>query len=138
RELVGDVGDTVAVPVTLHTMNDVDAFGLDLGFPTVLLSYVRLDPGILTPGPCWNIGGNYLSALNAVRLGGSCLTPLPSGSVGTVAIVHFEIIAAGSGDFSSGGYVDDIAGYTPCESVHSTTDIDQDSWGRVKSLYQGR
>ena len=92
--------------------------------------------GTLTGGGCWSFASGYVPALGAVRVGANCINPLPSGSVGSLAIVYFEVIGAGSGDFSSGGYVDDIGNYTACESMHPTTSVEAESWGRVKAAYE--
>ena len=56
--------------------------------------------------------------------------------MGSVAVVYFEITGAGSGSFATQTYVDDIASYIACESVHGTTKVTQDTWGSVKALYE--
>lgn len=135
RELVADVGDTVAVAVTVHTTAKIDAFALDVSFPNGLLSYVRTDPGDLTAGFSPPIFGRFVDAQGTVRLGGWDPTGIPAGSIGSLAVIHFEVLAAGVDSFSTGAYVDDLEGYVACESAHSPTKILQEAWGRVKALY---
>jgi hypothetical protein len=135
RELVGDVGDTVGVAVTVHTTGDVDAFGLDIAFPTNLLSYVRTDLGELVAA--WPIASGTLKpAQGLVRIGGLNGTPIPAGVSGRLAVMFFVVETAGAGSFATVGLVDDLAGYTPCESVHTPTKIERKTWGAVKDLYK--
>lgn len=135
RELVGDIGDTVGVAVTVNTVTDVDAFGVDLTFPTNLLTHVRTDPGNLVA--TWaTFSGTFVPARGVVRIGGFDVTPIPAGTVGRLAVVHFEIMTAGADSFSTGNAIDDLLGYVSCESVHVPTAARADSWGRVKALYR--
>lgn len=135
RELVGDVGDTVGVAVTVNTTGGIDAFGLDIAFPTNLLGYVRTDRGDLTTG--WGTASGTLKpAQGVVRIGGFNNTPIPSGVTGRLAVMFFVVEAAGSGAFLTVSHVDDLADYTPCEAVHTPTKIERRTWGAVKDLYR--
>jgi hypothetical protein len=135
RELLGAVGDTVGVPVTVHTVAPLDAFGLDLTFPTHLLGYVRTDPGNLTAG-WWTVTGSYRAAESAVRIGGLDPGGIPAGITGQLAVVHFEVTAAGADSFFTGSYVDDLKGYAACDSLNSPTKIPIETWANVKALYR--
>ena len=137
REAVGNVGDLVEVPITIHTMSSVDAFGLEVEVPEGLLTYVRTDPGDLTSG-FELFGGNWFSATSRVRIVAGGNTAIPSGVVGRLAVLVFQVAAAGSGAFSTvtEGFTDDLAGYVSCEDVHGTTRIPPVEWGQVKALYR--
>ena len=137
RELVADVGDTVRVAVTLHTLGAVDAFSLDIAFPTNELAYVRTERGELT-ADFGSLEGTFRAADGAVQVSGFNLYPIPAGALGRLAWISFEVVAAGSGAFTSSNYLDDIRaplGYVACESAHPPTSVSVASWGRVKSLY---
>jgi hypothetical protein len=134
RELLGDVGDTVGVAVTVRTTAPVDAFGLDVAFPENLLSFDGVVPGNLTAG--WTLSAAHLPALHVVRLGGFSASPIPSGAVGRLAVLRFRVDAAGVDSFATGSYLDDLAGYVACESLHAPTAVPATTWGRVKSLYR--
>jgi len=135
RELLADVGDTVQVAVTVHTAGDLDAYGLEVSFPTGLLSYVRTDPGELTAG--WSVSqGTLKPALGVVQVDGWNRTPIPGGVSGRLAVLVFAVDAAGSGRFTTGGLVGDLVGYSPCETIDTTTKIERRTWGAVKELYR--
>jgi hypothetical protein len=136
REVLADVGDTVEVAVTVNTVGNVAVFGLDIAFPTNLLSFVRADPGELTSG--WTLlRGDLAPSQSVVKIGGyKDGTPIPAGTTGRLAVMVFEVIAAGSGSFSTVALVDDLSGYTPCESVHTPTKVHRRTWGAVKELYR--
>jgi hypothetical protein len=137
RELVADVGDTVRVAVTIHTTNPVDAFSLDVAFPTDLLAYVSIERGELTSGFSW-LDGTYRAADGAVRVSGFDLDAIASGAYGRLAWISFEVLAPGDGEFSSSNYIDDIRsalGYVSCESAHTPTSVEESSWGRLKAAY---
>lgn len=138
RELVADVGDTVRVAVTLHTLGAVDAFALDVTFPTDQLAYVAIERGELTSGFSW-LEGTYRATDGAVRISGFDLTPIPASTSGRLAWISFEVVAPGSGEFASSNYVDDIReslGYVACESVHAPTSFREATWGRLKAAYR--
>ena len=134
RELLGDVGDTVSVAVTVHTTAPLDAFALDVAFPETLLSFVRVDPGNLTGA--WTLSGAYVSTLHAVRIGGFSAAAIPSGTTGRLAVIQFRVAAAGADSFATGNYLDDLAGYAPCEAANGSTAVSATAWGRVKTLYR--
>jgi hypothetical protein len=135
RELLGSVGDTVGVAVTIHTVNEIDAFSLDIAIPPGLLRFDRAEPGPLT-SHFSGFGGMYLPAQGQVRLSGFGVAPIPSGATGRIGIVWFEVLAPGSGAFSTGDYLDDVAGYTPCEQLHGTSPVRSRDFGRVKAAYR--
>ncbi|MGQ0722477.1 MAG: cohesin domain-containing protein [Candidatus Eiseniibacteriota bacterium] len=134
RELLGDVGDTVGVAVTVHTTGPVDAFALDVSFPESVLSFDGVATGNLTAG--WTLSAAHLPALHVVRVGGFSASPIPSGAIGRLAVLRFRVDAAGVDSFATGSYLDDLAGYTACESVHAPTAVAAATWGRVKGLYR--
>jgi hypothetical protein len=137
RELVADVGDTVRVAVTIHTTNPVDAFSLDVAFPTDLLAYVSIEGGELTSGFGWLVG-TFHAEDGAVRISGFDIDPIASGAYGRLAWISFEVLAPGDGEFSSSNYIDDIRsalGYVSCESAHTPTSVEESSWGRLKAAY---
>lgn len=134
-ELVADIGETVGVAVTVHTTGDLDAFGLDVSFPTHLLRHLRTDLGELVAG--WPVAAGALEpAQGVVRIEGLNGTPIPAGVTGRLAVMFFVVEAAGSGSFATVGLVDDLAGYTPCDSGHTPTHIRRETWGKVKELYR--
>lgn len=133
REFVGNVGDTLRVGITIHTSNSVDAFGFQLDYPESLVSYVGLENGNLT------VGFTQLSAADSgdhLTIAGFSLNPdIPAGQVGTLAFVKFRADSAGQDQFRTQAYVDDIAGYIPCEAIHTPSPVAPTTWGRIKSLY---
>lgn len=136
-QLVADIGDTVGVAVTVDTVNDVQAFGLEIAFPAKLLRYVRTDPGELTGGWTATIGpGPPVAARSLVRVGGFGGTPIPVGTAGRLATLFFVVTGAGTDSFTTVALVDDLAGYTACGSVHTPTHVQRETWGRVKALYE--
>jgi len=134
RELLGDIGDTVGVAVTVHTTGAVDAFAMEVAFPENLLTFVRVDPGNLTAA--WTLSGVHDPVLHVVRLGGFSPAPLAPGATGRLAVIHFRVDGAGADSFATGNYLDDLGGYTACESVHGSTAVSVAPWGRVKALYR--
>ena len=139
REAVGNVGDFVEVPVTIHTMSAVDAFGLEVLIPAGLLTYVRTDPGDLTSG-FELFGGNRFTGPDRVRVVAGGSTAIAAGTVGRLAVLVFQIAAPGSSAFATvtEGFTDDLVGYVSCEDVHGTTRIPPVEWGQVKALYRDR
>jgi hypothetical protein len=135
-ELVGNVGQTVNVPVSIHSTTDVDAFLLSVDVPVGVVSYVRTDPGNLT-GNFDFIDGNFFSTTSRVRvIGVEVENAIPAGTTGVLAYLVFEIVAPGAWAFGTSGFGDDIAGYVSCEDVHGTSAVEPTRWGRVKSLYR--
>lgn len=137
REAVGNVGEFVEVPITVHTTGTVQAFVLELQVPSGLLSYVRTDVGNLTSGfvAC---DGAYFPSTHTLRIAGFSTAPIPSGASGRLAVAVFQVVAPGSGTFTTGAFADDLTGYVSCEDVHGSTRIPQVEWGKVKALYRDR
>jgi hypothetical protein len=134
RELHGAVGDSVDVAVTVHTLGSIDAFGLNLSFPSELLSFVVLSPGDLTAG-FTNLSAQESGGV--VTLGGFTLgESIPSGAAGRLASLRFVVIAPGTGSFATSSYVDDVQAYHSCESVHGTSPVSAASWGAIKARFQ--
>jgi hypothetical protein len=136
RELLGDVGDTVGVAVTVHTVAAVAEFGLDLAFPTQLLTYVRTDPGSLTAGRGWPIRGTFRPAEGVVRIGGLDPSAIPAGTTGSLAVVQFEVTAPGMDTFATRAFLGDLTGYDACNSSSTPTHINFETWSGVKALYR--
>jgi hypothetical protein len=136
RELVGAVGDTVGVAVTVHASNEIDSFSLDIDFPSDLVRFLDAEPGELTSHFLF-FGGSYVTQQDQVRLGGADVdSPIPLGSFGRLGIVRFEVIAPGAGAFATLDYLDDLAPYSSCEQAHGTTPVRVATWGHVKIRYR--
>ncbi len=133
--LAGDVGQYVDVPVYIHTSDEVDAIQVEVAFPTGVLSYVHTQPGVLTAG-FTNLGGNFVGG--RVRVAGLTIgAPIPPATEGTIAIVRFEVNAAGSGffDMPESFYAGDLGGYAFCDSSNASP-VEPDTWGCVKGRYR--
>jgi hypothetical protein len=136
RELVGDIGDTVGVPVTVHTDSPLESFTLYVDFPTTLLRYAGVGVGNLTPS--WWIDGTYLEPRQQARVVGiTPAAPVPDGAVGQLAILRFVVLGGGTGVFRvpESDYGDDLAGYTSCDSSW-TSPLEPAGWGRIKSAFR--
>ncbi len=134
REAVGNVGDTIQVPITVNATSDIDAFSVDLMVPTGGLQYVDTQPGDLTED--YELVDGHPIAPGVVRVAGIGTLPIPSGAAGRIAVVRFLIVGPGAGAFSTDRLLDDLAGYVSCEDVHGTTRITPVEWGKVKALYR--
>ncbi len=135
REALGNVGEFVQVPITVNTTSAIEAFTVDLVIPTDLLVFVDALPGDLTAGFSI-LDGDFNEETGKVRIGGFGLTPIPAGVAGRLAVVVFEVVAAGTGAFATDRLADGLSGYVSCEDVHGTTRITPTEWGKVKALYR--
>jgi Cohesin domain len=133
----GSVGQTVSVPVSVHAVTPLDAFTVDVDLPPDVLTYVRTDPGTLTGGGYW-VNGNHFTSPNRVRIVGIAGTepPIAAGSVGTLAVLVFQVAAAGAGEFGTSRLQDDLLGYVSCEDAHGTSATEAVPWGRMKAAYR--
>jgi len=137
RDFVADIGDAVEVAVTVSTTGPVGAFSLDIAYPTSLLSFVGWAPGDLL-GVSWSFDA-FQASPGIVRMEG--LEPtgtgaVPAGSAGRLVMLRFEAIGAGAGTFATVSHLEDLAGYSPCESGQSPTKVLRRTWGAVKELYR--
>jgi hypothetical protein len=137
RELVGSVGEIIEVPVTIHTTGPVDAFRLEVEVPEGVLVYLGTAAGELTDSFSF-VGGNWFENPSRVRILGYGTVPIPAGASGQIAVITFQVAAAGSGEFVTPGdeFQDDIFGYIPCAEVHGPNRITEKTWATVKALYQ--
>lgn len=135
REAVGNVGDFIQVPITVHATSDIEAFSVDLVVPAGVLEYVDTLPGNLTQG-YELVDGHFFSASGVVRIAGIGTAAIPTGAVGQMAVVVFEVVGPGAGAFATDRLIDDLTGYVSCEDVHDTTRITPTEWGKVKALYR--
>lgn len=132
--LNGNVGQTIHVPVTVNTDTDVSAFVLEVAVPAGVVNYVGTAPGSLTPS--FTLGGNWFAPQGFVRVSGFSTGAIPSGSVGTLAVISFEVIGAGSGTFALQNLQDGLGTYASCFDNHGSNPVTPDTWGRVKALYR--
>jgi len=135
--LQASIGQTVAVPVSLHAVTNIEAFLLQVDFPPGVLSYVRTDPGNLIGTGDW-LNGNLFPADHYVRIAGITASgsPIPAGASGTLATVVFQVTAAGVGEFGTSNLADQLLGYVSCEDAHGTSAVAPSPWGRVKAAYR--
>lgn len=132
--LNGNIGQTIQVPVTVNTDTDVSAFVLEIAVPPGVVNYTGTAPGSLTQS--FTLGGHWFSAQGFVRISGFGTGTIPAVSMGTLAVVSFEVIGAGQGTFALQNFQDDLGPYTPCFDNHGSNPVEPDTWGRVKSLYR--
>ena len=132
--LNGDLGQTINVPVTVNTDTDVSAFVLEITVPPGVVNYAGTTAGSLTQS--FTLGGNWFSAQGFVRISGFGTGTIPASSVGTLAVISFEVVGAGQGTFGLQSFQDDLGTYTPCFDNHGSNPVEPDTWGRVKSLYR--
>jgi hypothetical protein len=132
EEISADIGDTVTVALTAHTNAGISVFGARINYPVSLLEYEGTTAGDLTAA--FEVLGGQATGPN-LRIGGwSLSTYVPAGASGSLAIVSFVVIAAGTGEFALTDFTDDIASYeTDCAG---TVSIAPGAWGRVKARYR--
>lgn len=139
--LAADVGETVTLPVSIHTISEISAMGLDITFPMAVLQYDSTTVGDLTVDYDF-FGGNEHPAGGLVRVGGFEVgnDNIPPGSIGQLANIHFTVIAPGCGSFCIVALFDDIASYDPCTAATASTPapegVETSTWGHVKSFYR--
>lgn len=135
---VGNVGETIAVPITVHATGPIDAFVLNVDLPPGVLSYVRTDRGSLMPQSGSTLRGHFFSATNQVRIEGiiSQGSAIPMGATGQIAVVVLQVVAPGGGAFGTSRLLDDLSTYVSCEDIHGTTAVESLRWGRIKAAYR--
>ncbi len=132
EEISADVGDTVTVALTVHTDAGISVFGARINFPLHLLQYESTAAGDLTAA--FEFFGGQATGPN-LRIGGWSWTAyVPAGAIGSLALVSFVVVAAGTGEFALTDFTDDIESYgTDCAG---TVSVDPTAWGRVKARYR--
>lgn len=139
--LAADVGEMITLPVRIHTTSEISAMGLDITFPMDVLAYVSTTPGDLTADYDF-FGANLHPSGNLVRVGGFEVgnDNIPPDTIGVLAYVNFNVIAAGCGSFCIVALFDDIASYDPCTAATASTPapegVETSTWGHVKSFYR--
>ncbi len=132
---VGNLGNEIAIQVTVNAMTDIDAFLINVDVPVGALTYLRTERGSLTGGFSF-LDGHYFPETNQVRILG--LDPaivVSTGSVGSLAVVVFEVAGSGVVEIGTSSLGDDLTDYTSCEDVHGTA-VEPWTWGRVKASYR--
>jgi hypothetical protein len=137
--LLADVGQSVAVAVSVATTSEIDAFSVDLEFPSELVRYDSSSAGDLTQD--FDFFDTSLSPqTSTVRMGGFEVgdDAIVSGMIGGLAILHFTVLAPGCDAFCLVNLRDDLELYSVCQrAMTATSGTDsRASWGRVKLLYR--
>jgi hypothetical protein len=136
--LVGNVNETVAVPITITTHSVIDAFTIDLRFPEGLVEFASISTTGTLVADWTFVAGNAFP--NGVRVGGfGGAAEIPSGVSGTLVILNLTVSGQGCDGFCFLSLLDDVKGYTTCASSAISAPGDDRvtaSWGRVKSAYR--
>ena len=137
RELTGNIGDIIGVPVTVRGSAPIDAFGLDLEFPENLLELVDCEPGDLTGD--WLALACQSNAPGSVTIGGFHTTAIPAGTFGQLAIVNFRVIASSDAglSFTTSLFTNDISTFDACDDGNLPSPVSPATWGQIKASYRG-
>ena len=133
-DLSGAPGDTVTVPVNVHTNALVEAYMADLLFPESV-ELIGADHGDLTQA--WSFvgaSGLGISGQHGGRFGGFGVPGVPENVSGELCRLHFAIIGDGDGDFTFLNKFDGIETYE--DKCETSTSAPGGSWGRTKAWYR--
>jgi len=139
--VAANVGESIAIPITIHTIGEISAMGVDMTFPMELLQYDSTTAGSLTVGFDF-LGGSEHPNGGLVRLGGFEIgnDNIPPDSVGELGYHYFTVIAPGCGSLCIVALFDDIASYDPCTAngigTPAPEGVETRSWGSVKAIYR--
>jgi hypothetical protein len=139
--LAANVGESITLPVNIHTISEISAMGADITFPMEVLRYDSTSAGDLTADYDF-FGASLHPSGNLVRIGGFEIGDdnIPPDTIGQLANIHFTVIAPGCGSFCIVTLFDDIASYDPCTSTTTGTPVPEgvetSTWGQVKSIYR--
>lgn len=100
----------ITVAIQVDNPDGLTAFGLDMGFPVDLLSFVKVTGTQLTE--CWQALDGKESVAGVVSIGGFNHEAIASNTTGILATITFKINegAAGSADFWLFNLQDNLAG----------------------------
>ncbi|MBZ0270129.1 cohesin domain-containing protein [bacterium] len=139
--IAANVGESITIPISVHTLAEISAMGVDMTFPMELLQYDSTSAGDLTADFDF-FGGSLHPNGGLVRLGGFEIGEdnIPPDTIGTLGYFHFTVIAPGCGSFCIVSLFDDIASYDPCTAGGGGTPVpdgvETRSWGSVKAIYR--
>ena len=136
--LVGDVGQTVTVTVPIITNSRIDAFTIDLMYPTELVTLEDVSPGDLVQDFYGFLWSGFPGGVRFGGYGGNAY--VASGESGTLAVLTFHVDAPGCRSFCFLNLLDNLDAYSACAMCSAeppdpepTTPM---SWGMLKSSYR--
>ena len=105
----GVPGEEIVVPINVDNPQGLNAYGLDLGYPKELLSFIKVSPTNLTKG--WQAVAGKENVPGVVTVGGFNPKPISTSKPGALATVTFKVkeTAAGVGDLWLLNLTDDVA-----------------------------
>lgn len=130
----GGYGETLTVPIYLHSIGEIDVFGLEIKYPSDIVSFDCALPGNLTDNFTY-FGYNELST-GIVRIG-AYSGIIPADTTGSIAILRFSANSVGCKTVCITELFDDLDtdnGYFSCGI--ETTQIEKNTWSMIKGYYR--
>jgi len=124
NSIEGRPGDEVVFTVELDRTGNIQAFGLDLGYPTELLTFVDIIPRGLTKG--WDMIKGYINVDGVVTIGGFNPTVNENMNTNKLVDVIFSVNndANGNGDVWVFNLTDDLSQANSRSGHFGTSDED--------------
>ena len=126
-EQCANVSQSVTFTITVdNAPSNVAALGMEVNFPTGLLEYTNYTRGDLVAD--WELF-DVSEPDGFVRIAGLTFTPakeIAQGASGTLVLLHFTVIAAGTGDLMFANLKDGVAGWTTDDGAFCPSEPDTD------------